>query len=91
MTRPITLAAAALLLTLGLACTGEVAAPTPPVDLTLEERVGAVAKAVDSDPSARDAALQAHDLTLEAYEAALFDIATDPSRTKSYEKARKAP
>lgn len=91
MRGPLAISTLVVALTFGLACTGEVAAPPTPVELTLEERVAAVAKAVDRDPASRDAALASHDLTPEAYEAALFEIAMDPSRTKSYEKARKAP
>lgn len=86
---------AALVLGFSLACTGDVAStPTPvpapaPAALSPEAKAAAIADAIAADPSKADAALAAQGLTAEAYEALLFDIAADASRTKAYLDARK--
>jgi hypothetical protein len=92
MTRALTLLTGASLLTFALACgSADLSGPTvEPVEATVEEQAGAVAKAVDADPSGLQAALEANGLTAETYEAALYEIATDPARTKAFEKARAA-
>ncbi len=48
----------------------------------------AIADAIEKEPTRADAILAEHGTTREAYEASLFDIASDSTQSAAYAKAR---
>jgi hypothetical protein len=53
----------------------------------LVARAVEIAKAIEADPDAAEAILEQHDLTIESYEALMYDISADPELTRAYEAA----
>lgn len=71
------------------AATGAAAATGTP---TIEQArsAGAVARAIDADPSRTAEILAEHGLTAESLESLIFEIAKDPRLSEAYEEARSA-
>ncbi|MDT8368513.1 MAG: hypothetical protein RQ745_04860 [Longimicrobiales bacterium] len=51
-------------------------------------RVAVIANAIEDRPAAFDSILTAHDMTREAFESRIYDIAADPVLTAAYERTR---
>lgn len=59
--------------------------PTP--SLSPVEQAAAAAKAIQADPAQADAALSAHGLTRDSFEALMYEIAADPEKSAAYRAA----
>ena len=53
-----------------------------PVSLAVE-----IAEALEADPDSAEAILERHGLTVEQYEALMYDISADPELSRAYEAA----
>ena len=79
-------------LILGLGCAGsETGSRSDSTETSqVDERVALaaeIARAVEANPEAAEEILASHDVTLEQFEAMMYDISADPGMSKAYEAA----
>lgn len=68
-----------MLLVSGAACTSESDA----------ERAAVVAQKIKKNPKQAESILKEHDLTIEAFEKLMYDVAADPKLAEEFEAAQK--
>lgn len=61
------------------------------VDTGKATQAAAVADDIARNPDDPQAALDAHGMTMDEFDALMFEVAADPALTKAYEEARKVP
>ncbi len=78
------------------ACGGSEPAPAPepapttePASTDVATTLAMIAKSIRADPDAYEAILARHGMTVEQFEKALYDVASDPEATARYHGALK--
>jgi hypothetical protein len=68
---------------------GMMAEAAPPLTLERVQRIAGIAVQIERDPTSAEQVLAEHGLTAEELEAALYDIAADPSFSAAFAEAKR--